>query len=102
MIRAFGGKTPRIHPTAFVAEGVVVIGDVEVGPEASLWFGCVLRGDINTISIGPRTNLQDDTLVHTDRGRNPTTIEEEVSVGHRVILHGCTVRRGALIGMGAV
>lgn len=102
MIRPFGGKTPRIHPTAVVVDGAVVVGQVEIGPEASVWFGCVVRGDINHISIGARTNLQDGVLVHTDRGLNPTIIAEEVSVGHRVILHGCTVGRGALIGMGAV
>jgi carbonic anhydrase/acetyltransferase-like protein (isoleucine patch superfamily) len=102
MIRPFGGKTPRIHTTAFVVDGAVVVGQVEIGPEASVWFGCVVRGDINHVSIGARTNLQDGVLVHTDRGLNPTIIAEEVSVGHRVILHGCTVGRGALIGMGAV
>lgn len=102
MIRAFGGKTPRIHPSAFVADDAVIIGDVEIGPEANVWYGCVLRGDVHFISIGARTNLQDGTIVHTDRGSNPAIIEEEVSVGHGVILHGCTVRRGALIGMRAV
>jgi len=102
MIRPLGGKTPRIDPTAFVVGGAVVVGQVEIGPEASVWFGCVLRGDINRIFIGARTNLQDGTLVHTDRGLNPTIIAEEVSVGHRVILHGCRVGRAALIGMGAV
>jgi carbonic anhydrase/acetyltransferase-like protein (isoleucine patch superfamily) len=102
MIRPFGGKTPRIDTTAFVVDGAIVLGQVEIGPQVSIWFGCVLRGDINRISIGARTNLQDGTLVHTDRGVNPTVIAEEVSVGHRVILHGCTVGPGALIGMGAV
>lgn len=93
MIRAFGGKTPRIHPSAFVADDAVVIGDVEIGPEANVWYRYVLRGDVHFISIGARTNLQDGTIVHTDRGSNPAIIEEEVSVGHGVILHGCTVRR---------
>lgn len=102
MIQAFGGKKPRIHPSAFIADGAVVFGDVEIGAEASVWFGCVLRGDICQISIGERTNLQDGTIIHTDRGYNPTVLEDEVSIGHGVILHGCTVRKGALIGMRAV
>lgn len=102
MIRPFGGKSPRIDPTAFVVEGAVVMGDVEIGPQASVWFGCVLRGDIHFITVGERSNLQDGVLVHTQRGTHPTILEEEVSVGHGAILHGCTVRRGALIGMGAM
>lgn len=102
MIRPFASKKPRIHSEAFVAEGALVFGDVEIASEASVWFGCVLRGDVHHIRIGARTNLQDGTIVHTDRGYNPTILEEEVSVGHRVLLHGCVVRRQALIGMGAV
>jgi carbonic anhydrase/acetyltransferase-like protein (isoleucine patch superfamily) len=102
MIRAFGGKRPRIHPSAFVADGAVVLGDVEIGPEASVWYSCVVRGDIHHISIGPRSNIQDGAVIHTDRGYNPTILEEEVSVGHGAILHGCVIRKGALIGMRAV
>ncbi len=102
MIQAFQGKTPRIHPTAFVANGAVVFGDVEIGPEASVWFGCVVRGDIHKVALGPRSNLQDGTIIHTDRGYNPTVLGEEVSVGHGAILHGCLVGDGALIGMRAV
>jgi carbonic anhydrase/acetyltransferase-like protein (isoleucine patch superfamily) len=102
MIRAFGGKRPRIHSTAFVADGAVVLGDVEIGPEASIWFGCVVRGDIHPISVGARSNLQDGTIIHTDRGANPAVLEEEVSIGHGVVLHGCIVRSRALVGMRAV
>lgn len=78
------------------------MGDVEIGPEASVWFGCVVRGDIHHISVGARSNLQDGTIIHTDRGSNPTVLEEEVSIGHGVILHGCVVRKRALVGMRAV
>lgn len=102
MIRDFRGKRPRIHPSAFVAEGAVVLGDVEIGPQASVWYGCVVRGDIHHVSIGDRSNLQDGVVIHTDRGYNPAILEEEVSVGHGAILHGCVIRRGALIGMRAV
>ncbi|HVP39763.1 MAG TPA: gamma carbonic anhydrase family protein [Candidatus Saccharimonadales bacterium] len=93
-------KAPRIHPTAFVAPGAVVIGDVEIGELASIWYGAVLRGDADFIRIGARTNIQDGTVVHVDEGV-PTVVEEEVTVGHAVVLHGCTVRRRCLIGIGA-
>ncbi|MBI5835714.1 MAG: gamma carbonic anhydrase family protein [Candidatus Eisenbacteria bacterium] len=91
---------PRVHPTAFVAPGAVVIGDVEIGELASIWYGAVLRGDSDRIRIGARTNIQDGTVVHVDEGV-PTVVEEEVTVGHGVVLHGCTVRRRCLIGIGS-
>ena len=93
-------KQPRIHPTAFVAPGAVVLGDVELGEQSSVWYGAVLRGDVDSIRIGARTNLQDGVVVHCDEGI-PCTVEDEVTVGHAAVLHGCTVRRNCLIGIGA-
>jgi carbonic anhydrase/acetyltransferase-like protein (isoleucine patch superfamily) len=84
-----------------VASNAVVVGDVTVGEDASLWYHVVVRGDIHWIRIGARSNLQDGVIVHVENGVCPTLLEEEVSVGHGAILHGCTIRRGALIGMGA-
>jgi carbonic anhydrase/acetyltransferase-like protein (isoleucine patch superfamily) len=85
----------------FLAPSATVIGDVTLGDDVSLWFNVVVRGDIHWIRIGARTNLQDGTVIHVENNRCPTLLEEEVSVGHGAVLHGCTVRRGALIGMGA-
>jgi len=85
-----------------VAPGAAVIGDVVLGEDASVWYHTTVRGDVNWIRIGNRTNLQDGCVVHVDSGRFPTQIGDEVTVGHRVILHGCTVEELALIGMGAV
>lgn len=102
MILSYLDKTPNVDPTAYIAEGAHVIGDVTLGADASIWFGCVLRGDVNHIRIGARTNIQDSSVVHVNSGRHPTLVDEDVTVGHRVILHGCHVRRGSLIGMGAI
>ncbi|HMV31454.1 MAG TPA: gamma carbonic anhydrase family protein [Gemmatimonadales bacterium] len=93
--------TPRIHPTAFVAPTAAVMGDVELGEEASVWYGAVLRGDTDRIQVGARTNLQDGTIIHVDEGV-PCRVGERVGVGHRVILHGCTVEDDCLIGMGSI
>jgi len=102
LVRPHGGKAPRLHPTALAVEGSVVVGDVEVGEDSSLWFGVVLRGDVNSIRVGARTNLQDQTVVHVTSRTHPTVVGDEVTVGHRVVLHGCTVRDRCLIGIGAV
>jgi carbonic anhydrase/acetyltransferase-like protein (isoleucine patch superfamily) len=102
LIQSYQDKTPRIDETAFVADSASVIGDVVIGPDASIWFGCVLRGDVHYIRIGARTNVQDLSVMHVNHGKNPTVLEEDVTVGHRAILHGCTVKRGSLIGMGAI
>ncbi|WP_305096760.1 gamma carbonic anhydrase family protein [Croceibacterium aestuarii] len=106
-ILPFDGKTPRIHASAFVAPGARIIGDVEIGPEASIWYNCVLRGDINSIVIGARSNLQDGTIVHVEGPRPgaeglPTVIGDDVLVGHMAILHGCVVEDRAFVGMGAI
>ena len=102
MILPFKHKIPRIHSSAFVAPDAMVIGDVEIGEDASIWYGAVLRGDVNFIRIGARTNIQDGTIVHVSSEEHPTVLEEEVTVGHRVTLHGCCVERECLIGIGAI
>ncbi len=94
-------SAPRVAETAFVAPGAVVMGDVMLGDESSVWYGAILRGDMAPITIGDRTNIQDGTIVHVDEGV-PCTIGPRVGVGHRVILHGCTVEEDSLIGMGSV
>ncbi len=91
----------NIHPTAFIAPGAVVLGDVTLGARASVWYAAVLRGDTAPILVGEATNLQDGTIVHADAGK-PAHIGARVGVGHRVILHGCTVEDECLIGMGSV
>lgn len=97
-----GGFTPTIHTSAFVAPGAVVIGDVQIGAESSVWFGCVLRADCGSIRIGARSNIQDLSCVHMTDGISNAVVGDDVTVGHRVVLHGCTVGDGALIGMGSV
>ena len=101
MIRTFGLHRPRVHATAFVHDSAEVIGRVSLGKGSSVWPLCVLRGDEEPIIIGPDTNIQDLTVVHTREGR-PTVLGRAVTVGHRVVLHGCRIGDGALIGMGAV
>ena len=93
--------SPVIHPDAFVAPGAVVVGRVSVEREASIWFGCVLRGDVEPITIGEQSNLQDHTVVHIDPGY-PTVIGARVGVGHRSLLHGCVIEDECLIGMGSI
>jgi len=93
---------PDLARAAFVAPGAAVIGDVVLGEDASIWYHTTVRGDVNRIRIGRRTNIQDGCVVHVDSGRFPTQVGDEVTVGHRVILHGCTVEDLSLIGMGAV
>ncbi|HYG69375.1 MAG TPA: gamma carbonic anhydrase family protein [Anaeromyxobacteraceae bacterium] len=102
IIRPFGGTEPRVDPSVLVLDGALVIGDVEIGPDSSIWFGTVLRGDVNRITIGARTNLQDQTVVHVTRGTHPTVVGDDVTVGHRVTLHGCTVHDRSLVGIGAI
>lgn len=102
MILDYKGTTPQIDSTVFVAPGACVIGDVQVGEHSSLWFNVVVRGDVNSIRIGCRTNIQDGTVVHVTRGTHPTVIGDDVTVGHSVTLHGCTVHNGSLIGIGAI
>ncbi len=100
-ILAFGGKLPVIGAGVYLAPGAAVIGEVILGDASSVWFGCVVRGDVGWIRIGKRTNIQDLSVVHVTGGLANTTIGDEVTVGHRAILHGCTVGDACLIGMGA-
>jgi len=102
MITTFNGVEPKIRPTSFIATDAVIIGDVEIGEDASVWFGSVVRGDVNYIRIGARTNIQDMTVIHVSSKTHPTVLEDEITVGHRVTLHGCYVERGSLIGIGAI
>lgn len=102
MIRTFRGVHPQIHQTAFIADSAQIIGDVHVGEQASVWFGSVVRGDMFYIRIGDRTNIQDNCVIHTRTGEKPTILEEEVTVGHSVTLHGCYIERGSLIGIGSI
>ena len=97
----FEGKWPVLHPTAFVAPTAAVIGDVELGEGASVWYHCVLRGDTNVIRIGPRSNIQDGTIVHVNAGRQPAIVGADVTVGHAAIVHACTLMDRAFVGMGA-
>lgn len=100
MIYELDGTRPRIDPSAWVAPGANVIGDCALGPEASVWFGATLRGDNEPIAIGPRSNVQEGCVLHTDMGF-PLTVGPDCTVGHGAILHGCTLGAGVLIGMGA-
>ncbi len=102
MILPFGGHAPVVPASAFVAPGADLIGQVVLGEDASVWFGAVLRGDVNSITVGRRTNIQDGTVVHANPGEQRTVIGDEVTIGHAAIVHACTVGRRALIGMGSV
>jgi gamma-carbonic anhydrase len=101
-VMSYGGKSPRIHPSVFLCDGVRIIGDVEIGQDSNIWFNTVIRGDVNYIKIGRRVNVQDMSMLHVTSERFPLTLEDEVSIGHGVNLHGCTLRRGCLIGIGAI
>ena len=102
MILEHKGVTPQLDVSVFLAPSACVIGDVQIGEKSSLWFNVVVRGDVNFIRIGKRTNIQDGSVVHVTRNTNPTIIGDGVSVGHSVTLHGCTVHDGCLVGIGAI
>jgi len=102
MIRSFQGITPTIAESAFIEETAVVIGDVVIGAESSVWFNAVIRGDVNSIRIGKRTNIQDLSVIHVTHDTHPTTLGDDITVGHHVVLHGCTIHDRVLIGMGAI
>ncbi|MDE2562918.1 MAG: gamma carbonic anhydrase family protein [Sphingomonadales bacterium] len=107
-IAAIHGKAPRIHDSAFIAPGCRIIGDVEIGPDASIWYNCVVRGDVNRIVIGARSNIQDGTVIHCDSPEPgapegfPTIIGESVLVGHMAMIHGTTLEDRAFVGLGAI
>src|SRR5258705_9075068 len=102
VIAALGERRPIVDPTAWVADSAVVVGDVIVGPESSLWFHAVVRGDVERVRIGARTNVQDNATVHVTRDQWPTIVGDGVTVGHNAVLHGCTVGDHCLIGIGAI
>jgi carbonic anhydrase/acetyltransferase-like protein (isoleucine patch superfamily) len=100
-VYAYGDRVPRIDPTAFVAPGARVVGDVELAARASVWFNAVLRGDSDRVRVGEASNVQDGAVLHTDAG-SPCLIGEECTIGHRAVVHGCRIGDGCLIGMGAI
>lgn len=108
MIRPFGGIWPNIAKTAFIAETAVIIGDVEIGEQSGIWYNCVIRGDVNSIHIGDRTNVQDLSMLHVTHKKNADDpgaallIGNDVTIGHSVTLHGCTLQNGCFIGMQAM
>jgi carbonic anhydrase/acetyltransferase-like protein (isoleucine patch superfamily) len=101
----FGGKAPRIHETAFIAPGCRIIGDVEIGPDASVWYNCVIRGDVNRVVVGARSNVQDGTVIHCDSPDPrhpqgfPTLIGDDVLIGHMAMIHGCTIHDRGFVGL---
>lgn len=101
IILPYNGILPTIHESAWIAPGAVVIGDVVIGAHTNVWFGCVIRGDVNTIRIGSRTNIQDGTVIHVTRQTGPTVIGSNITIGHRALMHACTVEDDSFIGMGA-
>lgn len=100
-ILTFNGKTPKIHESVFLTEGVRIIGDVEIGEDSSVWYNTVIRGDVHFIRIGKRTNIQDLSMLHVNHGTCPLYVGDNVTVGHSAILHGATIGNCVLIGMGA-
>ena len=102
MLRPYRGRLPVIDPTAYIDPSAQVIGDVEIGEESNVWMNVVIRGDVNHIRIGRRSNVQDGTIVHVMHDTHPTVIGDDVTIGHGAIVHGCTVEDRVLIGMGAI
>ncbi len=102
MIRAFRGVMPTIASNAFVDETAVIIGDVVIGSESSVWFNAVIRGDVNHIRIGHRTNIQDLSLLHITHDTHPLILGDDITIGHHVVLHGCSIHDRVLIGMGSI
>lgn len=100
MIMPYRNKMPKIHPTVFVAPGAHIIGDVTIGAGSSVWYGAVLRGDMDKIRIGKNTNIQDGSVLHTDYGK-PCILKDGVIVGHQAVVHACTVEKGVLVGIGS-
>src|SRR5262245_29696288 len=102
MIIKVRGKTPILGKDVFVAPTATLIGDVTIGDQSSIWFGAILRGDVHSIELGKKCNIQDGTIIHCTYKKWNTVLEDDVSVGHGVIIHGCRIGRGSLIGMGSV
>ncbi|MGP0591305.1 gamma carbonic anhydrase family protein [Nitrospira sp. T9] len=102
MLRTYRGIAPSVATSAFIEDTAVVIGDVAIGSESSVWFNAVIRGDVHSIRIGHRTNIQDLCLLHVTHDTHPLTLGDDITVGHHVVLHGCTIHDRVLIGMGAI
>jgi len=102
LIRAYRDARPDLHPSVWVAPGAAIIGDVTIGEDSSVFFGCVLRGDVERIVIGARTNIQDQATLHVTEDLHPTLLGDDITVGHRAVVHGCRVADGALIGIGSI
>lgn len=102
MLKPYKGKWPKLNATVFIEDSAQVIGDVELGENSSVWFNAVVRGDVHYIRIGSRTNVQDNCTLHVTKDTYPLIIGDDVTIGHNVVLHGCTVKDRCLIGMGAI
>jgi carbonic anhydrase/acetyltransferase-like protein (isoleucine patch superfamily) len=102
MLRPYKDRLPEVHPTAYIDQSAQVIGDVTIGEQSSVWMTVVIRGDVNYIRVGDRTNIQDGTVVHVMHDTCPTVIGDDVTIGHGAIVHGCTIANRVLIGMGAI
>jgi len=102
MIRSYRGRTPQIPASAYIDPDAVIIGDVTIGEHSSVWPGVVIRGDVNWIRIGARTNIQDGSVLHVMKDTHPLVLGDAVTIGHGVILHGCTIESNVLIGMGSI
>jgi carbonic anhydrase/acetyltransferase-like protein (isoleucine patch superfamily) len=102
MLRPYKDRLPEVHPTAYIDQSAQVIGDVTIGEQSSVWMTVVIRGDVNYIRIGDRTNIQDGTVVHVMHDTCPTVIGNDVTIGHGAIVHGCTIADRVLVGMGAI
>mgnify|MGYP002717021750 FL=1 len=101
LIMPHHGKSPAIHESAFIADTAVVIGDVEIGEQSGIWFGCVVRGDVNVVRIGARTNIQDGVVIHVASKGQGTYIGDDITIGHMALLHACTLENGCFVGMRA-
>ncbi|HEY0299371.1 MAG TPA: gamma carbonic anhydrase family protein [Arachidicoccus sp.] len=102
MLHPLNGKTPQVGENVFIAPNATIVGDVTVGNDCSIWFNAVIRGDVNSITIGDKVNIQDGVIVHCTYEKTKTSIGNNVSIGHRAIVHGCDIRDNVLIGMGAI
>jgi carbonic anhydrase/acetyltransferase-like protein (isoleucine patch superfamily) len=102
IIKAVNGKSPIIPEDCFIAENATIVGDVEMGNECSIWFNAVIRGDVHFIKMGNKVNVQDGAIIHATYQTSPTTIGNNVSIGHNAIVHGCTINDNVLIGMGSI
>ena len=102
IIRSVNGKAPKIGEDCFLAENATIVGEVSMGNQCSIWFNAVLRGDVHFIKMGKKVNVQDGAVIHCTYQKSPTTIGDNVSIGHNAIVHGCTIHDNVLIGMGAI